>query len=335
MVRVDFGAFLAVVALGALLFVLMRRLRGELGLKVPSLREFGSYGGRKAHWVKLPRQLLLAALVFFSLAFVDLHWSESVQQFKPAAEGIALYLVVDRSRSMAEKAIGGGTKLDMLKAVAEKFVAMRPNDLIGLMAFARSAEVLAPLTLDHADVREQLASVTFTDDYTQDGTAIGYAIFKGANLMEVTLKQSEGGLYVIDSQVLVLVTDGLQNPNPADRENALRSMGLEEAATYAKSLGVKLYVINVDPRMTFADFAPHREQMERITALTGGALFLVDTPDALQKVFVEIDSLEKSPLPTKESILRRLSLAPFFIVVGMLALFASVTLGTTLLRRFP
>ncbi|MFM8816862.1 MAG: aerotolerance regulator BatA, partial [Phycisphaerales bacterium] len=72
-------------------------------------------------------------------------------------EGIAIELVVDRSSSMLamdfEVKARRADRLTALKDVAARFVlgggglGGRPGDLIGLVAFARFADSLSPLTL--------------------------------------------------------------------------------------------------------------------------------------------------------------------------------------------
>ena len=44
----------------------------------------------------------------------------------------------------------------MAKAVLKKFIDKRPNDRIGLVAFATQAYIAAPLTLDHEFLLQNL-----------------------------------------------------------------------------------------------------------------------------------------------------------------------------------
>ena len=59
----------------------------------------------------------------------------------------------------------------------------RPNDLIGLVTFARGAQVLSPLTLDDEAVIDQLKKLQVVTDEKQDATAIGYAVYKTVDLI--------------------------------------------------------------------------------------------------------------------------------------------------------
>src|SRR5690606_32147165 len=89
-------------------------------------------------------------------------------------EGVAIMMVVDRSGSMGEEMAFGGrvmSRLDVVKRVFREFVlgtkaieqeagegaaptlggetlAGRPNDLVGIVSFARYAETVCPLVRD-------------------------------------------------------------------------------------------------------------------------------------------------------------------------------------------
>ena len=79
------------------------------------------------------------------------------------AEGIAIQMVVDLSGSMESRDFiidhQDHTRLDVVKKIFRDFVegdakelTGRPDDLVGLIGFARYADSLAPLTLDHENV---------------------------------------------------------------------------------------------------------------------------------------------------------------------------------------
>jgi Ca-activated chloride channel homolog len=285
----------------------------------------------------LPRYLNYLALALFLIALTNPYLNQV--RINPAplyTEGLAIYLVIDHSGSMQERIETGETKLAFSKKMSEEFVKHRKNDLIGLAAFARSTDVLTPLTLDHEDVLAKLESLTKVPNKDQEGSAIGYAIYKTVNLLAATRHfANEKDGYAIKNSLLVLVTDGLQDPNPLDFGNKLRTMGLEEAAQFAKEQKVRLYIINVEPQMAEAKFAPHRQLFQRITELTGGKFFLAANPNTLHDVYKEINQLEKSPIPENAYLSTKLHLYPYFIGAGMALLLFSLLLDTTWLRRAP
>lgn len=330
------------------------------------------YEGQKNWKIRasyFPYFLNFGALALFLIAFLDPHFfipkkphSVEKKQGIPT-EGIAIYLLLDQSGSMAQEVtatINGNRqnirKEDLLRQVTSEFVKGnpaiglegRPNDLIGLVTFARVPEVLSPLTLDHQAILNDIAKIHVVKKRDEDGTAMGYAIFKTANMIAATkhyaaeLAQKGSPAYNIKSSIIILVTDGLQDPSILDKNSRLRNMGLEEAANYAKQNDVRLYIINIDPNTYSDELAPQRHQMERITQLTGGRLFIVNDPGDLEQIYATIDHLEKSVLPqeglSKEKqphLFKRVSLYPYFLAVGMLLLLAAFLMNTTVLRKVP
>lgn len=313
----------------------------------------------RTHFAHLPRYLLFLALACFLLAWLD----PSVRLSQPApaggpppvpkapSKGIAIYLLLDQSGSMNQKSPprNGPTKLAAMKKATQEFLAGRPHDLIGLIAYARAATVLSPLTLDHDELSRQIDALTTVTKPEQDGTGIGYALFKTVNMIVATREFAEQlarqgkPSYTIKNAVVVLVTDGFQSPNALDKGKWLRTMGMEEAAAFAQANHVKLYLINVEPHLASDEFAPHRRLLERVAQTTGGAFFLASSADNLQEIYAHIDQLEKSPLPLESQLQvhqaptppPRLHLFPWFLGIGLSAFFLSVVLNATLLRQVP
>src|SRR5207248_10597246 len=96
------------------------------------------------------RWLVLAALII-GLAPPQLTRSETSIR----ASGVDSVVALDLSGSMAAEDEGFKlrgqqvNRVTIAKNVLQKFIAKRPNDRIGLVAFAREAYIAAPLTLDH------------------------------------------------------------------------------------------------------------------------------------------------------------------------------------------
>ncbi len=332
----------------------------------------------KQKWEKLPRVLMWCALVFFCLAFIDPHHylpkttsgekEAPIKQVNVPSEGIAIYLVLDQSGSMAGeiKAPSSAgrwikqTKMDLLKQVSKDFVQGNPrlglqgraSDMLGLVAFARGAQVLTPLTLDHQAILQQLEKLQYTTDMSMDGTSIGYSIFKTAHLIAATrlYAQTLAGegkpAYEIKSSIMIVVTDGLQAPNPLDKGKRLRNIDLIESAEFAKKENIRVYFVNVEPRIASEEFAAHRSLMQKAASITGGRFYLVDSAMSLDKIYADIDQLEKSRLPIeiqyatppKEELphlYQRASYYPYLVGLGLCFLLSSIVLECTWMRRVP
>lgn len=314
----------------------------------------------RLRWRGLPTQFMVAALSCFALAFTNPRVSlpGASEPSAPRAiptRGLAFYLLLDHSGSMRQTAVESVTdeglpitKMTLLKQVTNAFIAQRPNDLLGLVAFARTADILAPLTLDHQAIRQTLARVQVVENRADDGTGIGYAIFKTVSSVISTKhfgEQLKGGAkpsYTIDRVVLILLTDGFQAPNPLDNGDWMRTMPMEDAAAFAKAHEVKVYLINIDAKIREDKFQPHRNLLKRVAQVTGGNFFIADNPDLLKQVFAEIDLIETDLLPAEAEIVEQtptekhwLRLYPALILLGLVCFGLSIALYTTVLRRIP
>lgn len=313
----------------------------------------------------LPKKLQWAALVCFMIAFMDPHFlfpkSPNTQlQSQPLhalpTEGLAIYLVLDQSGSMAEavEAIGKNgqaekiPKIDLLKRVTQQFILDHPSDLIGLVSFARVPKVLVPLTLDQKTLLKQLDQIQVAQTSEEDGTAMGYAIYKTAHLLAMTrhfandVQQEARPPYTIKSAVMIVVTDGFQDPSRLDQGNRLRTMELDDAAAYAKKQNIRLYVVNIDPALATAEYAPQRRQLQTITASTGGQFYMVSNAQDLQDIYAKIDRLEKGSISQEANIqtidtksaYTRFSTYPFFIFLGLSCIFLAFVLNM-MIREIP
>jgi Ca-activated chloride channel family protein len=115
------------------------------------------------------------------------------------SKGVAIEIVLDRSSSMNAEMIFAGQQLNRLevaKRVLLEFVqgnkgdlAGRPNDLIGLITFARYADTACPLTLAHGALAEFVDPIELVSRRTEDGTAIGDALALAAARLQRTVSQ--------------------------------------------------------------------------------------------------------------------------------------------------
>jgi Ca-activated chloride channel family protein len=264
----------------------------------------------------------------------------------PPYEGLAFYLVLDRSGSMGkivdhaakEGAWEAVTRFDRLQSAAIGLIHTFPNDLIGVIAFARAAEIIAPLTLDHKLLDKRIRGLGVIKDVKQDGTSIGYAIYKTSHLIAASKAFSakdDSAPYKILSAFMIIITDGLQDPSLLDKGNRLRTMELEEAAAFAKEKNIKVFIVNIDPRINEEQFAPNRREMERITAATGGRLIIASQLDELQKILLQIPKEEMSKIYPDEDFIKttRVSFYPYFVVLSLVLFAFSLVLDQTIWRR--
>lgn len=271
------------------------------------------------------------ALAAFTVALARPQFVQSETKIK--ASGIDIVVALDLSGSMESEdfTLGGkrANRLVVAKDVLRKFIDKRSGDRIGLVAFAGRAYVAAPMTLDHEFLVQNLGRL---DLHTiEDGTAIGSALAASVNrLRELQSK----------SKIVILMTDGQNNAGKVPPLTA---------AEAAQALGVKVYTIGVGTRGTapfpvrqFGQFLGYRnvqvdideDTLKAIAAKTGGKYFRADSTGTLQKIYDEIDRLEKSEVEVKKYVNVK-ELFPWALVPGVFLLLLGIVLDQTVWRRLP
>ena len=234
-------------------------------------------------------QLLLLGLLWLFLT-IALMGPQLVDQLAPFQDkGYDLMLAVDLSQSMRAldytKDNQPIDRLGVVKSVVEDFVAQRQGDRIGLVLFGSNAYLHVPLTLDVVSVQKMLdnAQAGEAGDQTAIGDAIGLAVSNLRNRPE-------------KSRVIILLTDG------GDNASTIPPL---EAAKLAHEYGIRIYTIGVGTQglvsipdqsgaIMTAQFDLDEELLKKIATITGGSYFRAGDTQALQKVYAEINLLEKT-----------------------------------------
>ena len=209
------------------------------------------------------------------------------------ANGIDIVLGLDVSGSMQALDFTVNNtrinRIEVVKAVVSRFIEERPNDRIGLIAFAASPYLVSPLTLDHDWLLQNLERVNV--GIGDDGTAIGSAIAAAVNHLRTTAAKSK---------VVILLTDGVNNTGK------IAPMAAAEAA---RALGVKVYTIGVGVRgkapipvrdesgkmhIVMAAVDVDEKTLQAVASETGGLFYRATDTDSLQKIYEQINHYEKS-----------------------------------------
>ena len=249
------------------------------------------------------------------------------------ATGVDIMLVLDVSRSMLAEdfTIGNqrSNRLEAVKLVTEQFIRERPNDRIGIVAFAGRPYLVSPLTLDHDWLIRNLERLRI--GLVEDGTAIGSAIASAAN----RLKDKEA-----KTKLILLLTDG---DNNAGKVQPLT------AAEAAKALGIRIYTIgagtegeapfplqNAFGRTVYRNVLVKFDEktLADIAAMTSGRYFRATDTNSLRTIFSEIDKLEKSKVEVERTAQYR-DLFQWFLIPGLACLALEILLSQTIWRRLP
>lgn len=204
--------------------------------------------------------------------------------------GRDLLLAIDLSGSMQaqDMTINGNryNRADIVKMVADDFIAKRSGDRLGLVLFGSNAYLQTPLTFDRNTVKQMLDDATIGIAGPQ--TAIGDAI--GLSIKSTMNNPSK-------SKALILLTDGGNNSGVLDPIRA---------AELAKEAGLKIYTIGIGAsQMAVPGFFGSQivnpssdldiETLKKIASITGGTFYRAEDGDQLAQIYNIINQLE----PTK------------------------------------
>jgi len=267
------------------------------------------------------------ALVFITIALA--RPQAGTENREVSSEGIDIMLALDVSGSMKAEDFKPQNRLHVAKEEIKKFVNKRYSDRIGLVVFSQSSFTQCPLTLDYGVLLTFLDQVKF--GMIQDGTAIGMALANCINRLRETVSKSK---------VIILLTDGINNAGQIDPLTA---------ASLAKTMDVKIYTIGVgrpgnamypvdDPifgkRYVYLPNDIDEESLREIAEKTGGKYFRARSEKELEKIYSEIDQLEKTEIKVNEYIQYKELFVPF-VYFGLVFLVLEILLSQTVFRKIP
>jgi Ca-activated chloride channel family protein len=171
---------------------------------------------------RLQRALFFAALIclFAALAGpqVGFHWEQVNRR------GNEIIFAIDTSRSMLTADVKPN-RLTRAKLAIDDFAKKLEGDAVGIVAFAGTAFLACPVTLDYGAFHESLNAVD-TGTIPRGGTNISSAI----QAAQSALRRRPGS-----DRILILVTDG----------EDLEGSAFEAAEAAAKADGIKIYTVGV------------------------------------------------------------------------------------------
>ena len=247
--------------------------------------------GRMKNLVFILGRIVIMLLIILALARPRI--TDTVRETK--TEIIDILLVIDQSSSMLAQDFKPN-RLEAAKEVAKTFIKDREGDRLGLIVFAGESYIQCPLTRD-LDVLLEFTDEIKIIDREHDGTAIGMAIANSIN----RLRESEA-----KSKTIILLSDGSNNQGELDPITA---------ADLAAKFDIKIYTVAAGTH----GLAPYpvtdawgrqviqkvqvdvdEESLKEIAKITGGQFFRATDNKSLQKVYQEIDTLERTEIEVTE-----------------------------------
>lgn len=242
--------------------------------------------------------------------------------------GIDTVFVLDESPSMSAMDLHPVNRFEAAKEVIRKYVKSRENDSVGLVSFGKEAALRVPPTQDYVNFLETLDSLKLMD--LGDGSSIGM----GIAIASLHLKSSTA-----KEKIIILLTDGEANSG-----EILPAV----AADIAAKMNIRIYSIGIGTEgevpMEFIDpitgklyrgtlkGALDKKLLKKLSKITGGMYFSVESPGALDNVFRLIDSLETVEKKVKINVNKK-EKHNNFIIFGLIMLSLSFLIKKVLLRE--
>jgi Ca-activated chloride channel homolog len=249
------------------------------------------------------------------------------------ANGIDIVLALDVSGSMQalDFTIDNQrvNRIEVVKSVVAKFIEERPDDRIGIIAFAGAPYLVSPITLDHDWLQQNLERVNIGG--VDDGTAIGSAIAASVNRLRTTPAKSK---------VVILLTDGMNNTG---------KISPLAAAEAARALGVKIYTVGVgvrgkapipvrdeagNLRLIMATVDVDEKTLQAVADETGGKFYRATDTDSLQRIYEQINRFEKTA-QTVQKFEHADELYSWALIPSLAILVLGASLQHTRFRRLP
>ena len=249
--------------------------------------------------------------------------SDSMAAFDPAKN-----LRSDAEIRRAHEAGETLRRLDVCKEEIERFIRERPNDRIGLIAFADLPYAVCPPTLDHAWLLKQISSLELH--------SIGEGTGLAAPIISVVDRTKDSDA---ERKVMVLFTDG--------SNTVQNKVTPEQAAKIAHDYKLTVHTVGIGSRRSYVEqrsfFGKQlvsypngfdEALLKKIAETTGGHYYAADDREAMRAALAAIDELEKTPEE-----LPRIALydekADSFAGAALIFLLLGFALSRTVFLRFP
>ncbi len=276
--------------------------------------------------------IICASLACFVVALARPQLGKTQETIESSGVDIILELDVSGSMQAEDFTLGNdrASRIEVVKDVTKRFIEGRPNDRIGIIAFAGRPYLVSPLTLDHDWLLKNLERLRV--GLVEDGTSIGSALASAANRLKD--KQAK-------SKIIVLLTDG---------DETVTTVPPATAAEAAKTLGIKIYTIAAGTNGT-APFPVGRDffgnkvyrtinvtvdegQLRKVAEIGNGKFFVAMDTNSLNRIFEEIDKLEKTEVKLKRKTDWK-DIFQWFIGAGVALAALHAILTQTLWRTVP
>ncbi|NQT32671.1 MAG: VWA domain-containing protein [Candidatus Omnitrophica bacterium] len=222
----------------------------------------GSFSKRR---VKIKNALIIIAITLILVALMRPQWGFQWQEVRQ--QGIDILIALDTSNSMlAEDVLPN--RIDRAKLAIRDLVRKLHGDRVGLIAFAGTAFLQCPLTIDYDGFLLSLNDVS-VNTIPVGGTSLARAIYTAINSYEGGKKEHK---------ILIVITDG------EDLEG-----GVDEAIQAARANGIEIFCVGIGSQA--GELIPMKDNR-------GKQVFLKDAEGNMVKTYLNEGPLQKMAIET-------------------------------------
>ncbi|MEJ5018773.1 VWA domain-containing protein [Ochrobactrum vermis] len=187
-----------------------------------------------------------------------------------------ILLALDLSQSMDTRDFADSDahlepRVNAVKSVVTDFVAKRPTDRLGIVAFGDAPYPLAPFTMDHELVQTIIQGLL--PGIAGPRTALGDTLGLAIRMFEKT---------DVPDKVLILLTDG---------NDTASKMPPLKAAEIAKRKKIVVHTIGIGNPDAAGEDKLDTDTLQKIARTTGGNYYFGGDQAQLQKIYEELDRI--------------------------------------------
>ena len=242
-------------------------------------------------------------------------------------EIVDIMLVIDMSSSMLAQDFKPN-RLEAVKEVAKSFIKDRDGDRLGIIIFAGESFIQCPLTVD-TDVLIQFINKIKVAEEEYDGTAIGMAIANATNRLRFSDSKNK---------LMILLSDGSNNRGEIEPVTA---------AELAEKFNIKIYTIGAGTigkapypvsdiwgrkSVQMMEVDVDEKTLKEISSVTNGRFFRATDNKSLEKIYKEIDQLERTEIEVKEY-KNYIELYSYFTFLASLLIMLLILLNQVFFRK--
>ncbi len=273
--------FLLLIPVLILVYVAMQQRKSRLAVRFTNVALIDTVVKRQVNWV----QHVAVALALMTLAFGIILFARPTRDVKVPLNldsEVTVVLTIDVSLSMSAADVNPD-RITAAKSTAKEFIDQLPDNFkVGVVSFAKIANVDMPPTKDHQAAIRAIEALKLSEY-----TATGEGIYSALSVIQQDLAATGADTADKPPAFMVLISDGA------------RTIGRSQvgAAQAAKDARIPIYTVALgtpDAMITSGGRSipvpVEIPQLEEVARISGGKAYVAETPNDLVKAYSSVDS---------------------------------------------